>query len=119
MNYKVFNFNDSSTWPEINCPLLVFWTNDDWPLILQWDKEARCFVDNYRSYYPTQCFYKYISSMPYIERELRPMKCGKLENMCEYDDDGYCMYDGPCSYKKEITEYAIAYKRIWKEFGEG
>lgn len=116
MNYKVFNFNDQSTWPELNCPLLVFLTNDDWPRILQWDNEEHCFVDDHRSYYPTQCFYKYIGYAPYIEMELHPMKCAKEDGRCEYDDDGYCLCNKKCEYKKKVTEYSLGSKSIWKDF---
>lgn len=117
MNYHVFNFDDSSTWPELNCPLLVFWTNNDWPLILQWDNKGRCFVDSHRSYYPTQCFYAYIGYAPYIEKECHPRKCGKGDRYCENEDDGYCMSDFcECKYIKFATEYSLGNKRIWKEF---
>lgn len=116
MNYRVFNFDDSSTWPELNCPLLVFWTNDDWPLILQWDKEGRCFVDNHRSYYPTQCFYSYIGYAPYIEKECHPIKCGFNDWECPSYDDGYCLCGEKCNDQKEVTEYALGHKRIWEEF---
>ena len=116
MNYKVFNFDDPSTWPELNCPLLVFLTNDDWPLILQWDNEVHCFVDNHRSYYPTQCFYKYIGYMPYIERECYPIKCAFDNLECPSWDDGYCMQDKKCEYQKEVIEYSLGSKQIWKEY---
>lgn len=117
MNYKVFNFNDPSTWPELNCPLLVFFTNDDWPLILQWDNESRCFVDNHHSYYPTQCFYKYIGYMPYIEKELHPAKCKEDRYLCSHYDDGYCLgEDTKCKSIEMVTEYMLGSKPIWKEY---
>ena len=117
MDYHVFNFNDSSTWPELNCPLLVFWTNDDWPLILQWDKESHCFVDNHRSYYPIQCFYKYIGYAPYIKKELHPYKCKGNRCLCGEYDNGYCLGDDiECNLQEVATEYALSYKRIWKDF---
>ena len=116
MRWKVFNFNDHSTWPELNCPLLVFFTNNDWPCILQWDKEGHCFVDEHRSYYPTQCFYKYIGYMPYIERECHPIKCVIKEGVCDYEDDGYCLNEKKCKHQYKTKEYALGSKPIWKEY---
>lgn len=116
MEYKVFNFDDPSTYPELNCPLLVFWTNDDWPVILQWDQNGKCFVDDHRSYYPTQCFYKYIGYAPYIQKELHPMKCAFDNRECPAYDDGYCMSDGTCEYQQKTTEYLLGSKPIWKEY---
>jgi hypothetical protein len=115
MSYKVFNFDDPNTWPKLNCPLLVFLKNDDWPLILQWDNEIHCFVDNHRSYYPIQCFYKYVGYMPYIEKELHPTKCMNTDR-CYDEDDGYCLHKGGCEYQKEVTEYLLGSKPIWKEY---
>lgn len=115
MNYKVFNMKDKETWPELNCPLLVFLEGCEWPFVWQWDKENSCFVDNNLAYYPERCFYKYIGYMPYIERELHPSKC-IYHGMCGYEDDGYCLMDIKCEHKKKITEYSLGSKAIWKEF---
>ena len=116
MNYKVFNMANKETWPELNCPLLVFLDGCEHPFIWEWDNENACFVDNNLAYYPEICFYKYIGYMPYIEKELYPIKCGSDNWKCDSYDDGYCMNECNCLYQKEVTEYVLGSKVIWKEF---
>ena len=116
MNYKVFKIDEPETWPELNCPLLVWKPNIEWPYIFQWDPNGRCFIDNRVAYRPKMCFYKYIGHMPYIEKELHPIKCGFDVWDCPHYDDGYCLYDKKCEHQKEATEYFLELKRIWKEY---
>lgn len=115
MYYKVFKMDDPDTWPELNCPLLVWKPNQEWPYIFQWDPKEHCFIDDRVTYRPKMCFYKYIGYMPYIERELHPKKCTNKDR-CYDEDDGYCLYIGECEYQKEVTEYALGSKPIWKEY---
>ena len=121
MNYNVFKIDDPDTWPEINCPLLVWRENHDYPFIYQWDPIAHCFLNDYDTYYPNKCLYAYIGYRPYIERELYPTICMCPEEfICPYgsDDNGYCMFDDKfsCEYMKAKTEYAIGIKRIWQKY---
>lgn len=112
MNYKVFKIDDSDTWPKLNCPVLVWKKNIDWPQIYQWDPNGHCFLNDYDTYYPNKCLYAYIGYRPYVKKELHPKKCTNEASCCE-EDDGYCLYAGYCEYQKEEIEYAIAMEKIW------
>lgn len=117
MNYKVFKMDEPETWPELNCPLLVWKPNQEWPYIFQWDPKAQCFLDDRVTYRPKMCFYKYIGYMPYIEKELHPYKCKEGRYLCSNYDDGYCFgEDTKCRCIKEVTEYSLGSKPIWKEY---
>lgn len=116
MNYKVFKMDDPETWPELNCPLLVWKPNQEWPYIFQWDPRGRCFLDDRVTYQPKMCFYQYIGYMPYIEKECHPIKCGFNDWDCPSYDDGYCLCDEKCGDQKEVTEYMLGSKPIWKEY---
>ena len=125
MNYKVFKMDNPDTWPELNCPLLVWKPNQEWPYIFQWDPREHCFLDDRVTYRPKMCFYKYIGYMPYIKKELHPIQCAYLDEkgngiMCPYgfQDDGYCVCDDgfKCEHQYKQTEYALCSKPIWKEY---
>lgn len=116
MNYKVFKMDDPETWPELNCPLLVWKPNQAWPYIFQWDPKGHCFLDDRVTYRPKMCFYQYIGYMPYIEKECHPIKCGFNDWICQSYDDGYCMCDEKCGDQKKVTEYMLGSKPIWKEY---
>jgi hypothetical protein len=121
MNWRVFKRDDPDTWPELDCPLLVCWTNgDDYRLYnAKWDSEDKKFIRDLKwiVFQKGDVFYTYIGYIPYIERELHPRKCGKGDRMCAYEDDGYCIGDScECEHIKFVTEYSIGHKRIWKEF---
>jgi hypothetical protein len=54
--------------------------------------------------------------MPYIEKELYPIKCGFDDWECPSYDDGYCLCDEKCGDQKKVTEYMLGSKAIWKEY---
>ena len=120
MNWRVFKRDDPDTWPEIDCPLLVCWTNgDDYRLYnAKWDSEDKQFIRDLRwiVFQKGDVFYTYIGYIPYIERELHPIKCAQERPRCAHYDDGYCLCKTKCKSQKEATEYSIGHKRIWKEF---
>ena len=116
MNYKVFKIDNPDTWPELNCPLLVWKPNEEWPHIFQWDFNAHCFLNDCDTYYPNKCLYKYIGYMPYIKNALHPIKCAFNNWECPHYDDGYCLCTENCEYQKEVTEYEFGSKPIWKEY---
>lgn len=119
-NYHVFKIDDPDTWPNVDCPILVWKPHNDWPCIYQWDPRGNCFVDDFDSYYPNKCLYAYIGYMPYIDRELHPAKCKADRYLCSNYDDGYCFgEDTQCKGIEVVTEYVIECKRIWRQFGEG
>ena len=100
MNYKVFKIDNPDTWPELNCPLLVWKPNEEWPHIFQWDPNEHCFLNDYDTYYPNKCLYKYIGYMPYIKKTLHPIKCAFNNWECPHYDDGYCLCNENCEYQK-------------------
>lgn len=67
------------------------------------------------------CFYFYIESVPQKVKTCKVIKCGQIgpDGWCYcdlgYDDDGYCMNDGPCEHAVEKTEYwPDSFKNPWK-----
>ena len=121
MNWKVFKKNDPSTYPEIDCPLLIYWTDGSREIFYtaKWDAEDKEFVHDLRTirFYKGDIFYAYLSYVPYIENEMHPAKCKEDKYLCSHYDDGYCLgEDTKCKCIEEVTEYSLGYKRIWKEF---
>lgn len=120
LNYHVFKIDDPDTWPDVDCPILVWKPNCNWPNIYQWDPKAHVFLNDYDTYYPSKCLYVYITYMPYVEKELHPIKCRcGSEDFCKlgFEDDGYCICDDgfKCELQYVANEYVIGMKRIWKD----
>ena len=115
MNWKVFNRDNPDTWPEVDCLFFVY-NDEDILAVCNWDPVLKCFYDlnGFAEYW--ECFYVSVGYLPYIEKELHPIKCMKEHFLCEHEDDGYCLCKTECKYKREATEYSIGHKRIWKEF---
>jgi hypothetical protein len=89
--------------------------------ICNWDKECEsfCYESEYFYYRFTECYYAYITYVPSGYETYHPIKCTCESCPQGYDDNGYCMdydHEYTCGYKKEIAEYSIEEKRIWKEF---
>lgn len=122
MNWHVFKIDDPSTHPDIDCPMVVYrpYTSCFTLDIHYFDNEQKKFYQKeggsgrwYKAY--DECFYFYVGYIPYIEDEYHPIKCNKKDELCEYEDDGYCLCENKCGYQKIVTEYALGYKRIWKD----
>ena len=123
MDWKVFKKDDPSTYPEIDCPLLICWTNGEESRFYtgNWDNEDKKFVRDLKwmFFYEGDIFYQYLSYAPFIERECHPAKCEDDRYMCSNYDSGYCLgEDTGCRCIRIVTEYSIGHKRIWKEFEE-
>lgn len=121
MIWHVFKIDDPETYPDMNCPMIVCQSPDDWPEIYQWDNIEHVFINDYQTKKLNRCFYSYVGYLPYIERELHPVVCGCSSDFtCPYgsDDNGYCLFDDDfkCGFMKPKTEYSIGYKRIWREW---
>lgn len=123
MDWKVFKINDLSTHPEIDCPMVVYrpYTSCFTLDVHYFDNEQKKFYQKeggnsrwYKAY--DECYYFYVGYLPYIEKECHPMICNKKDEMCEHEDDKYCLSDDPCKYKKDTTEYLLGYKRVWDDF---
>ena len=123
INWKVFNRDDPRTYPQIDCPMIIYkpyascFTLD----VHYFDNTTEKFYQKeggdgrwYKNY--SECYYSYITSVPYIEQELHPIKCDMEHKRCEYEDDGYCLCDNKCKHQCEITEYALGSTKIWKDF---
>lgn len=120
MQWKVFKRDNPSTYPDIDCPLLVYWTdgNRDIFYTAKWDNEDKEFVRDLRTirFYKGDIFYSYLAYVPYIEKELHPIKCDMRYKACGHEDDGYCLFGNKCQGKCQTTEYSLGLKRIWKDF---
>lgn len=123
MNWYLFRQDDPNTWPRIDCPMVLHtgWINENEPKEFQiatWDNKNKWFKVGCTALVMTECRYAYISYVPSEYITKHPTKCMKSGVRCAYDDDGYCMHDTTyaCEYKKDVAEYSLAEKRIWKEF---
>ena len=120
MNWKVFKSDDPETWPKINCLFLICWTRGKRYKFYNavWDNEVKCFTHDLRKiiFEVGDIFYVNISYIPYIQKELHPVKCSINDWGCEFNDDGYCLNDEKCGHQKAVTEYMLGAKVICKEF---
>lgn len=124
MNWKVFKKDDPSTHPEIDTPMVVYrpYTNCFTLDVHYFDNEQKKFYQKeggnsrwYKAY--DECYYFYIGYIPYMEKECHPYKCKGDRCLCAEYDDGYCIGDDiKCNLQEVVTEYALGYKRIWKDF---
>lgn len=129
MNWHLYRKDDPNTWPEIDCPMLVYvkYANGSEAFYLcKWNPSQKRFVDKNRgslSFWFEECYYQYIGYVPNGYKVIKTKKCGIWpDRSCEYSDDGYC-FDLPrhikCKHIQEVNEYSLnENKRIWKEFEE-
>ena len=123
MNWHLYKKNDPNTWPQIDCPMVVYGGVPFYRKLLDvfnWDNTAKNFIYyDKRAMSVEECYYAYISHVPSGYKTCHPTICTCKNCPKGYDDNGYCMdYDNEyvCGCKKEIAEYGIEQKRIWKEF---
>lgn len=120
MHWKLYRKDDPNTWPEIDCPMLVY--DEVWCefYICKWDNEIGRFVEPKGKilHYWKECYYAYIGYVPNGYKTIETEKCNAiLQKKCEFEDDGYCMDSKPCPFKRKVNEYSLNdNKRIWKEF---
>lgn len=124
MKWRLFRQDDPNTWPHIDCPMVIHtgWINENEPKLLQiarWDDKNKWFKVDSCAIVMTECCYAYISCVPSGYKTYYPIICTCKDCSEGYDDNGYCMdYDDDyiCGCKREVAEYEIEEKRIWKEF---
>lgn len=125
MNWHLYKKDDPNTWPEIDCPMLVYDDEIDELYICKWNNDLNKFVDKNKKviHHWKECYYQYIGYVPNGYKVCKTKKCGVYpETICQYEDDGYC-FDLPrhikCKHIQEVNEYSLnENKRIWKEFEE-
>lgn len=123
MNWHVYKKDNPNTWPQCDCPMVVYGGVPFYRNLLdifKWDNTTKNFIySDKRVMTVEECYYAYIGYVPSGYKTCYPIIC-TCKNCPEgYDDNGYCMdYDNEyaCGYKKEVEEYSIEQKRIWKEF---
>ena len=125
MKWNVFKKDDPNTWPEIDCPILVY---DDVFVefyICKWNNSLGKFVEPQKKilHHWRECYYAYIGYVPSGYKVFNPIICANKKHgyTCDEYDDGYCMYRDlhpDCEHQKEVNEYGVELKRIWKEFEE-
>lgn len=123
MKWHVFKRDDPSTYPEVDCPMLVL-LNDVTVVACSWNNKLKYFYnDEYE--FTDGCFYAYIGYVPAEYKVHHPVGCGYVDEngdecACPYgfDDDGYCMCDKEfkCEHQIVRNEYEVIMRRIWKEF---
>lgn len=132
MNWHLYKKDDLRTWPEIDCPMLVYYIYDNGHkrlFLCKWNVEHNSFINYKHDEWikeilpPMQeCYYKYIGYVPDGYKTHSPTLCdneGHNSHLCDEYDNGYCMdrgYHIDCPYKIKWNEYEIETKRIWKEF---
>lgn len=127
MEWYLYKKDDPSTWPEIDCPILVYDESLYDFYICKWNPSLSKFVEPKENiiHYWSECYYQYINYIPSGYKTLHLKVCRYVDEngdecACLYgfDDDGYCFASGMfgCEHKKAINEYHIEIKRIWKEF---
>lgn len=121
MKWHLYKKDDPNTWPKIHCPMVLCENEKVMSYLYYWDNDENCFFNrrSVRGYDFKECYYAYIGCVPSGYKTHHPIIC--ICDNCPqgYDDNGYCMdYDNEyvCGCKKEIAEYEIEEKRIWKEF---
>lgn len=119
MEWHVFKKNDPSTYPELDCPMLVCKNFDDDYTFARshWDNATKCFIGDGAAAW-NECFYAYISYVPTGYKVHHPVGCGyKDGHSCPYgcDDDGYCLCNDSfsCEHQFDLNEYEIIKKKVW------
>ena len=123
MEWHLYKKDDRNTWPQIDCPIVVYFCNSNGIInldVCKYNKEQNWFIREEKcNFFINECYYAYISYVPSGYKTHYPIIC-TCDNCSQgFDDNGYCMdYDNEyvCGCKKEIAEYSIEMKRIWKEF---
>ena len=120
MNWKLYKKDDPSTWPKVDCPIIIAMQNTVRSATYYWDNKQKRFCNRYsgRDFVSVrECFYAYIGYIPSEYKTLYPTKCMREDSKrCAYEDDGYCMFESECEFAKKVAEYTFEPQRIWKEF---
>lgn len=120
MDWKLYKKDDPNTWPQIDCPMIVYWDGKIMSCVYSWDNDKHCFVDDrvIGNWDFEACYYLRITYVPNGYKTHETIKCGDDSSpRCSGEDDGYCMYDHcECQQQRKVNEYEIEMKRIWKEF---
>ena len=129
MKWHVFKKDDPSTYPEIDCPMLVckYWGDDIDLEVHHFNNQLNKFYvrdcGHYKAY--DECFYAYIGYVPRDYKVHNPIGCGYVDDHwgnyycpCGFEDHGYCMCDDgfKCEHQVVRNEYEIVVRKIWKEF---
>ena len=126
MKWHLFKKDDPNTYPEIDCPMLVYAGNfkgNEMFYICKWGDYCDFKELDGMSWYFDECYYAYIGYVPSGYKVFNPIVCTNKKHgyTCDEYDDGYCIYRDlhpNCKYQKEVNEYGIEVKAIWKEFEE-
>ncbi len=123
MKWSLYKRDDTNTWPQIDCPMVVYkeyGKNTTTIIVCTWDKQFDQFYEDGDSHYYNfdECYYAYIGHVPSGYKTHRVLKCiDDISCKIGCNDDGYCMYGHcECEQQREVNEYEIEEKRIWKEF---
>ena len=125
MTWRLYKRNDPNTWPQIDCPVLVYDSFKQYQdskenvFICYWDNDRKQFYTPLKWCDKDEYYYTYIAFIPSGYKTVWPIKCTKGRNCCEdgYDDEGYCMADNlECKFGQAVPMYNIEEKSIWREF---
>lgn len=124
MEWHLYKPGDPNTYPKIDCPMVIYFESshrDEMGLRIckKYIRGFGVFMLQDGGTICTECYYAYIGYVPSGYKTSYPVICTCKDCPEGYDDNGYCMdYDDDhtCGCKKEVEEYSIEKKRIWKEF---
>ena len=123
MKWYLYRKDDPNTWPQIDCPMVVYYPykqyhdSDDIIFIGRWDNDRKQFFTPKKWWDGKELYYAYVGYVPSGYKTCYSTRCMREnDDRCAYDDDGYCMFDISCEFAKEVPEYGIEEKVIWKEF---
>jgi hypothetical protein len=121
MSWQLYKKDDPNTWPELDCPMLIYKEDFNSLHIWRWNNELNKFINDDTErviHYTRECYYQYIGYVPNGYKAIETSRCmDELRPRCEFEDDGYCMNDVCCKFKQTVNEYVLNdNKRIWKEF---
>lgn len=120
MNWHLYRKDDPSTWPLMDCPMLVY--SEEWCsfYICKWNNELKKFIEPEKKILHCwkECYYVNIGYVPDGYDTYQVKKCNGALSRCPYEDDGYCTDEEcKCKYQTMENEYGISgLQRIWKEF---
>jgi hypothetical protein len=120
MKWNLYNKDNPNTWPQIDCPMVIHtgWATENEPnpfKLAKWDNQNGWFKIDGCAVVMTECCYAYIGYVPNGYKTRNVTKCAGNTD-CEWCDNGYCLLRESCKQQKEVDEYRIEEKAIWKEF---
>lgn len=125
MKWHLYKRDDPNTWPQIDCPIVVYYPykqyndSEDIIFVCRWNNDRNQFYTPMKWWDKKELYYAYIGYVPSEYETHNVTKCADrnyCRTGCEWLDDGYCLLRAECEQQRSVNEYSIKEKAIWKEF---